>query len=213
MTHTKTLVLVITACAVAGGSVQAATILTDDFQFGVGNPANVNGSISGWTKIGTNLFGGIGTENQILYPTSSEWAYFQTNGSNWAGIYRSTGTAGNTGDTITISFDLGGRSGADNYTGIFSVSLWNGDPGAGGSQLASLAAANPVEGAINSITLAHTLTSDASDLVVRFEAGTAGSGFEQAIIDNVVVDLQSVPEPSSATLGCIGMLALLRRKR
>ena len=195
---------------------QAATIiLSDDFQAGVANPANVNGSIPGWTKIGANLFNGIGTEdNAVAYPTASEWAYFQTNQTSSSGMFRTTTSGGLLGQEVKVLFDLGGSSGAGNlYTGTFTVSLWDGSPTGGGTQLASLVPTNPAAGVSSPITLSHVLTANTTgNLFVQFNASVTpvGSAFDQAIIDNVLV---TIPEPSAALLGAFGALGLLRRRR
>lgn len=194
----------------------AAVILSDDFQFGVSNPANVNGSITNWTKTGSNLFGGIGTEENAVYPTTSDWAYFQTNGSSTAGMFRSSGVNGATGDLLSVTFDFGGRTNST-YTGAFTVSLWDGSPTAGGTMLFSTVPTNPAAGMISPITLQHTLTANTTgNIYVYFNAGVAGAAtFQQPLIDNVSLDLTpaAVPESSIALLGSLGAFVLLRRRR
>lgn len=194
----------------------AAVILSDDFQFGASNPANVNGSIANWTKTGSNLFNGIGTEDNAVYPTTSDWAYFQTNGSSSAGMFRSSGVNGATGDLLTLTFDFGGRTNST-YNGTFTVSLWDGSPTGGGTLLTSTVPANPAAGAISLITLQHTLTANTTgNIYVYFNAGVAGdANFRQPIIDNVSLSLTpiAVPEPSLALLGSLGAFGLLRRRR
>jgi MYXO-CTERM domain-containing protein len=129
-----------------------------------------------------------------------------------AGIYKSTGVTGSINETITISFDLLGRSDSAVYTGTFTASLWDGVPGVG-TQLVSNVPVNPAAGITSAISFSTTLVSNtAANLHVAFNAGVSGNGaFQQAIIDNVLVT--AVPEPSVALLGGLGMLALLRRRR
>ncbi|MFD0894301.1 hypothetical protein KBB96_09820 [Luteolibacter ambystomatis] len=204
-------------CIIAAGlaaQAHAAVILTDNFTAA----GTTNGSIVNWTETGANLFGGIGTEAAAKHPGgtgSGIWAYFQTNETSAAGMYRSTLTSGLAGDTITLTFDFGGNTNSDLYTGTFTVSLWDGDPTVGGStQLASLTPVNPASGAVSPITLQTTLVSNtAGSIYVRFNAGVTspGSGFDQPIIDNVVVTL--VPEPSACLFGALGLSVLLRRRR
>lgn len=202
-------IIAATACVTL--PLQAATILTDTFDAN----GNVNGSITGWTETGTNLYGGVGTESNAAYPTASGWAYFQINQTNNAGMYRSTGVTGLTGQTITLTFDLGGKNNVQVYNGAFTASIWDGTPGAAGStQLTSTTPANPAAGAFTSVSLATTLTANTTEnLFVQFNAGNAPTNdFRQALIDNVRVT--QVPEPSATTLlGSVGLLTLLRRRR
>lgn len=188
----------------------ASVILSDTF------PTASVGSVPGWTKIGSNLFGqGVGVEANANHPGSPTelWAFFQTDQTGTAGIYRSTGTVGLDGQTVTLTFDLGGNSGGNLYTGAFTASIWDGNPTAGGTQLSSVVPANPAAGAINVGNLSYTFIGDTTgDLYVQLNAGTTGTGngFRQAIADNVLV---TIPEPSAALLGGLGALALLRRRR
>lgn len=165
------------------------TILSDSF------PTATAGSMTGWTKIGSNLYNGIGVEANLNHPGGSgsgNWAYFQTNASSTAGMFQSTGVSGSIGDVIIVNFSLGGNAGANLYTGKFTVSLWDGSPTGGGTRLNSLVASNPASGVTSSITLSTTLAANTTgNLYVQFNASnTAAPGngnFNQAIIDNVVV--------------------------
>lgn len=207
---------IITAVLFAGltGIGQSATIILND----TFTTANVNGSVPGWTKTGANLFGGIGVETNTNYPTGSgSWAYFQTNGADNSGMFRSTGTVGLDAQVIIFNFDLGGNNSANLYTGSFTASIWDGSPTGGGTQLATINPTNPAGGVRSPITLSHTLAADTTNnIFVQFNAtntsaGNGGNGnFNQAIVDNVLV---TIPEPSTAFLGALGALCLLRRRR
>lgn len=189
----------------------ATTILQDGFA------TTSVGDVAGWTETGGNLFGqGIGVSNNADYPggTASNWAFFQTNETTIAGMFRSTGTVGLNTQTIIFTFDLGGHNSAGNrYTGSFTASIWDGSPTGGGTQLATINPANPGAGVSSPITLSHTLTANTTNnIFVQFNAGvtSAGSDFDQALVDNVLV---TIPEPSIALLGAFGTLCLLRRRR
>lgn len=180
----------------------ATTILLDDKFDTISS-----GSVPGWTEIGSDRWGGVGVEFQ----NGSNSVYFQTaDGVNaTAGIYRDLGATGTDGDTITISFDFG--SSPSVYTGVFTVSLWDGTPG--GTLLGSYVPANQLANTIASFSFDVELTSNTvSNLFVQFNAGSSGSAsFEQPRLDNVLVTV--VPEPASALLGGLGLLGLLRRRR
>jgi hypothetical protein len=192
---------------------QSATIILQD-----GFPTTSIGSVAGWTKIGSNLFGqGIGVSNNADYPggTASNWAFFQTNNSSTAGMFRSTGTVGLSAQTIIFSFDLGGHANAANrFNGSFTASIWDGSPTAGGTQLATINPANPSAGVSSPITLSHTLAANTTgNIFVQLNAVGANAGadnFDQGLVDNVLV---TIPEPSTALLGALGALCLLRRRR
>jgi hypothetical protein len=197
-------IIFMSAALFASHAGAATTLLSETFS------ELSSGSVPGWTETGSDLFGGVGVE--VLFGVGSSHAFFQTNGSSVAGIYKSTGVTGSINETITISFDLLGRSDSAVYTGIFTASLWDGVPGVG-TQLVSNVPVNPAAGITSAISFSTTLVSNtAANLHVAFNAGVSGDGdFEQAIIDNVLVT--AVPEPSAALLGGLGMLALLRRRR
>ena len=79
--------------------------------------------------------------------------------------------------------------------------------------LASLVLTNPAAGVSSPITLSHVLTAIATgNLFVQFNASVTapGSTFDHGIIDNVLV---TIPEPSAALLGLLGLLRLLGRRR
>lgn len=177
----------------------AATILSDTFS------TDIVGSVPGWTETGSNLFGqGVGVEGGN--------AFFQIDAASIAGIYKDTGIMGLLSETITIAFDFRGKNNAEVYTGVFTASLWDGVPGVG-TQLGSNVPVNPAAGVTSPISFGTILGSNtASNLYVAFNAGVSGNGnFQQPLIDNVLVT--SVPEPSAALLGGLGLLALLRRRR
>lgn len=209
-------------------SAHATTLFSDNFDA----DGTVNGSVTGWTKTGSNLFGGIGTEVNANHPANSTssgavgtgsgvWAYFQTNASSTAGMYRSIGSGALAGQTLNLTFDFGGESGSNYYQGVFIASLWDGDPLAGGTQLGATvisptsASATPSSGSFGFFSLPVLLTANTvGNVYIKFDAGVASSGFQQAIVDNV--SLTSVPEPS--TYGLIGASALaavavIRRRR
>lgn len=180
------------------------TLLSDAFN------TTSSGSVPGWTEIGSDRWGGVGVENT---QNGSAQVYFQTaDGVNaTAGIYRSLGVTGNEDDTITISFDFGSSTGTT-YAGVFTASLWDGTPGSG-TLLGSYVPANQSPGVVVPFSFDVLLNSNtAGNMFVQFNAGSSGGGaFEQARLDNVLVT--SIPEPSAALLGGLGLLALLRRRR
>lgn len=62
--------------------------------------------------------------------------------------------------------------------------------------------------AFNSLAIVCSFAATA-DLWVQFETGASGNGgFQQALIDSVVVQLVPVPEPSTLALAALGLLAL-----
>lgn len=207
--------ILLAASAALATHATAAVILTETFDAA----GAVNGSIVNWTKTGANLFGGIGTESSANHPGgvgSGIWGYFQTNETSSSGMYRSTGVNGFAGETITLTFDLGGNSTASGnlYTGVFTAALWDGNPTAGGTLLTTLNPVNPVAGATTPVTVQTTLSSNTTGAIyVQFNAGVTapGSTFDQAIIDNVLVT--QVPEPSVTLLGSLALLTLARRRR
>lgn len=81
----------------------------------------------------------------------------------------------------------------------------------GGNGPANLAAGG--DKALNEFTINNTGNLTGSNLFVQFETTTSQSGFQQALIDSVVV--QVIPEPSTfaTLLGGVGALVLLRRPR
>lgn len=198
----KMKIIGITSLLLAAHAGAATTLLSDTFE------TASSGFVTDWTEIGSDRWGGVGVEFQ----NGSNTVYFQTaDGVNaTAGIYRSLGVTGNEDDTITISFNFGSSSGTD-YNGVFTASLWDGTPG--GTLLGSYVAADQPQNAISSFSFDVLLNANtAGNMFVQFNAGSSGGGaFEQARLDNVLVT--SIPEPSAALLGGIGLLALLRRRR
>lgn len=184
---------------------KAVTLLSEPFNTPSGD------FVTGWTEIGSNLYGGVGVEHQTG-PENDYQAYFQTgDGPNSAGIYRDLGVAGTAGETITIGFDFIGvtyQSGL--YSGVFTASLWDGTPG--GTLLGSYVPTNPGLGVIApesfNVLLSSTTT---NNLFVQFNAASAGGAFQQPRLDNVLVTV--VPEPSVALLGGLGLFGMLRRRR
>jgi hypothetical protein len=146
---------------------------------------------------------------------TSHWAYqsIGTNSESLAtialqfdvGSFTDAGGLRNLGVTFSLYQSDGSFSGADNanivgavgVTLIDSFSVTTGD----------IAAGAMVPGLTGSLDLATANTT--GELFLHITNFAAGTGEPWAAVDNLVV----VPEPSTALLGGIGVLALLRRRR
>ncbi|YCM47069.1 PEP-CTERM sorting domain-containing protein (plasmid) [Verrucomicrobiaceae bacterium 227] len=134
----------------------------------------------------------------------------------------------NIGDVISYSVDinaLGAIGGQNNTTSNVTLSLDFGNGLVGGANLiadgvdGSTAGATPYANtAHETLSLMHTVTATdvaggVLQVVATLNTPDAGSGGGNAYIDNIVVSVEPIPEPSSIALLGFGLLGLLRRRR
>ena len=175
---------------------------------------------NGWQYTLTTTFGAApGQESSpATQPTpdsGANWGFLNAFGDGGQKMWIDTGyNIANLGDSYLLQFYTGGKNESTfTFTGTLTASLWAGNPNAGGTLLGSGIGINPAANvaAFNSIEIVNSFAATA-DLWVQFETGASGNGgFQQALIDSVVVQLVPVPEPSTLALAALGLLALCRR--
>lgn len=207
------------AVFVSLATADATVIFTSDFE-GLGNtddntlatydkyppsPANWDPSNTGYksSDAGANLVG-----------TNSVWSFRYTN----SGLTSKDGVIGSltAGMTITVTFDAfldtGGADGGEIGIVTFDGTLSRTDTSGGMVKNTSsvLTSSGFSAGTGNSITYTADGTEGTigDDVAIRFIGATTSAN-----IDNVTVNVTSVPEPSIAFLGSLGLLGLLRRRR
>ncbi|NWK55067.1 PEP-CTERM sorting domain-containing protein [Verrucomicrobiaceae bacterium N1E253] len=157
-----------------------------------------DGTITGWTESNTTT--------QLGYVINPGSGFTQpTEGNNAALVMNQTisqnlgGFILNTGDTVTVEFDV-----------------WRGNAGNGSTLLINFAglgtqAASGVTQSISSQSFNFVITSDGvttGDL--SFQSTIGGNDYR---IDNIAVSYTAVPEPSSTALLGLGGIALILRRR
>ena len=207
----KTLSLaVLTAISLAGPASAAIVIAGGNGDFESTNVSDMtyygpaNGiydgpftSVEGWT-----FSGGSGSNFRWLFdnttpfgPVDGTYALnlTQANGT-FANVATTSVTGLVNGEEYTLSFDTAARSGA---FGTITVDV-------DGTQVGSF---NQTVGT-SYVTQSYTFTATGPTATVAFNYGATlnGNGY---MLDNVTV----IPEPSTALLGGLGLLALLRRRR
>jgi hypothetical protein len=131
--------------------------------------------------------------------TGAQVGYVNSDNSIWTG----TVTTLTLGETYTLTVDVGSRSGF--ASSGFQIGMFT----TGDTPLAVSGFINPVDDdAMHAYSVNYTHTSGSGPLYIML---SNASGSSQTSFDNV--RLTSVPEPSAALLGGLGMLALLRRRR
>jgi hypothetical protein len=188
--------------------------------------------------IWTTIFGGFYATGNGLTPTAgSEYLAATTNNQEQRGFYDAQlGTHTVAAGTYVVTFDIGITNSfafADRITPIIgltgnlsSSADINNDNGArllntlDGSNV-SLMSSTPTPATVGFQTWTLTYTVDAGASVIgqdlgfwaKFYTGNNPSAAKGYAFDNFSVDFTAIPEPSSALLGGIGMLYLLRRRR
>lgn len=216
------LAAVIATMAMAASSHAATIIPTNGFNVGTTLPnpdqwgQNYSVTAGGWTMAQTANGGGrviignpIGYGGQATPQEGTGQAQF-SNGANSNTTAQSlTDTANNTftvGDEVTMLFYLAGRAGGT-AAATLNVSLV-------GADTISLGSFTAVQGDTNWVlTTSNTATITTAGIYnVRFSyANSPDSVDRTTYLDSVSYSV--VPEPSTALLGGLGLLALLRRRR
>jgi hypothetical protein len=178
-------------------SVNAATIFTETFESGAsGWNLNASPGTSTTDIVSVDLGLGDGASNVLRIATGS---FYQIAESPTINLTDAT--------FATITFDYGDTNGGG--TRFISVDLWDGSTW---RDLSGSISHNTANG-----ELTYNVTTVAwfgSGNKFRFEGKNAGGGGTQyTYIDNVVITSDAIPEPTSALLGSLGLLALLRRRR
>ena len=172
--------------------------------FGIENPGGgaYTGAAGGGTPSGAN-----GTNVAFLN---------QDNSGLFAGIFQNVGSLqANTQYTMTIA--IGQR--LDRTNGSIEFGLYNAATGAtniwtGGTALATDTEVSTVAGSFQDFTVTFTTGATVSnDIYVAARYTETGANLIQASLDNVRLDATVVPEPSTALLGGLGILGMLRRRR
>mgnify|MGYP001023921038 CR=1 FL=1 len=209
----KTMKLVALSLFVGAGASTAATIYTNNF-------ATTTGIVQ-WDDGGTihdiswnTEVNGTGGLSGAPGDTTGTWLY--SNGPDIS-ILLSDTVGANT--TYSLSVEFGDRSGLNN--GNPSLRLGFGStPGA--NYLTPTISVTPATIDNGWVTWTQTFTTGAAPVglgqALRIELvnqgiGTPGLGNVQMISDNLKLTAEAIPEPSTALLGGLGLLALLRRRR
>lgn len=152
-----------------------------------------NGTATGWTN------GTPAVANDYKFNTTNGTSQFQVNlealSSSSAPFYQNLGTL-DTESTITLTFAL-------TVAGTMDAAIWS---NGGLTALATLGTTSTVG------TKTLTVSNVAAGTAIRigfWDTTTSGN----PMIDNVTMSVVAVPEPHSALLGGLGVLALLRRRR
>jgi hypothetical protein len=197
--RTKSLLAFLTAGTFGAAAVNAATILSENF-----NASTTASPPSGWnlnaspgtstttiTSVDIGQTGGVSNVLQI-----ATGSFYQI---------AETPTLNLTGATLaTIAFDYGDTNGGG--TRFISVDFFNGTTWVNVS--------GNISHNTNNGPLSYNVTTGfGANNKFRFEGKNAGGGGQQnTYIDNVLITADVIPEPSATLLGGLGFLMLLRRR-
>lgn len=205
------------------------------------NPDGNSGSVNVWTTSNTGVSGfflGNSANNaggSAAGAGTSAWAVYAQSLSNAFATHTFSGGALAVGQTVSLDFDNGWlvdfavvgiklRNGSTDlmtfsFTGGQSnyartdaggtASTTEGFTGNGGTFSFTLNSATSYSSSFRSASWSGSISNLAVDNIQVFNIG-AGTGANHDVFFN---NLTVVPEPSSAALGLIGTLALLRRRR
>jgi hypothetical protein len=197
---------IITAFAVATTAAANGALYISDFQSDA-----VGSTPAGWTNV--RAFSGVGTSTE---GGANDRAIIKQSGDGAYTAVLNLGQAGVIGNVITLSLNYGQYS----TNGSSSVFWQLGTVSGAGvftsfsetRQTASTTGTNfwgATNGEVAGTAYTHTFTiADSSNNLAVQLGATASTGFGG--FDNVIV---TIPEPSAALLGALGVLGLLRRRR
>jgi len=209
------------ASLLSTGLAGAATTLIDpttnngSFEYvnGVNNPAftakithwdtHSEGDVDNWT-----LWAGVATSSDdsgIQHSTSTtdgvRFAFLQPGNA----VYNLTSYFAAAGDSFTFSWDhIGG-----NYAHTVSLVYFN------GTDVISIAASGVDSGTApgNGKGGTYVIPDDSPAIGYQIGLGVVNNSVDWPNIDNFVLSVESVPEPSTALLGGLGLLALFQRRK
>lgn len=209
----KKFTLVTAASLLIGASSQAALFANGSFETGTLPDAD------NWVRTGNDnqvkISGSIGSFNPGP-SNGSRYVHFGSGGALGGSIAQTFDTLA--GATYAVSFDFGTYgpgAGAVGLASALRVSVNNvlastqdyNDPT--GSTYSSTAAVSPTYN--DSLNRNFTFTASSTSTTLTFLDITSGGSNYDIGLDNITVNM--VPEPSTALLGMLGSLALLRRRR
>lgn len=190
--------------------------VTGGYTLGASQTLSGSGTVSGDMNVSGTL--SPGNSPGILYTGSQLWA----NGANYNfQMLDAIGTAGSGYDQIVITgtLDL-----SDLTAGGFDINIWSlssTGPDVSGN---ALNFDNSINQQWTIVTTTEGITGfDAGDFLINLNARNGTNGFSNALeggffslsatTNNLILNYTAIPEPGAALLGCLSILALLRRRR
>jgi hypothetical protein len=162
-------------------------------RFDWGHSATV-GAGSGYG--GLTFYNGTSDGGSELFLIGNPWWGAATDG-EW-------NISGGTGDNFTGVSSAGMKSGvAKMDLGAGTVSLWVGATGS------TIDVSNPADASVSGISSLAGIRG----IRINGYNGSASQSFDNLTIATTLAEVNAVPEPTSALLGGLGLLALLRRRR
>jgi len=224
MKFTKNILLAAALASFTVGSASGATVLTDGFNNGAITDnwdANTTTTSGQWSITQTISNGGrtiagtpFGYGGQPTAPQAGSGQAQFSNG--WSGtgysasIKDTTGYAFTVGQTVSLNFFMSGRGGSNDIGTLdLTVALIDVTTNAVINSFGTFSA-NDNDNSWQSKTTADYTIVTAGTYGVRFSTVAEG-GDRTTYLDSVSYNV--VPEPSTALLGGLGVLALLRRRR
>jgi hypothetical protein len=220
MKFTKNILLAAALASFNVGSASGATVLTDGFNNGAitdnweANTTTASGQWSITQTTGRTIAGNpFGYGGQPTAPQAGTGQAQFSNG--WSGtgysasIKDTTGYAFTVGQTVSLNFFMSGRNGADDGTLDLTVALIDVATDAVINSFGTFSATDNDNSWQSKTTADYTIVT-AGTYGVRFSTVAEG-GDRTTYLDSVSYNV--VPEPSTALLGGLGVLALLRRRR
>ena len=199
------------ALVLTSAASQAATVLNPSFEADIaGEGNNPGGSFTGWVVSGAAGYQDLPGTTYTPLPTDGiQNAYANFGTGVLSQLTSEVITAGN---TYTFTVDVGLLSAFAGTGSLGTIRLF-GSTGGPSVSIAELTGLAPTAGTyLTNQTISYTALASADPfagqsvgIALINQAGT------QVIFDNVRFDV--IPEPSTALLGGLGALALLRRRR
>jgi hypothetical protein len=196
------------------GTLAPITYTTGDASFGAtrtGGALMLNlqgsGGDGGWASLDYNFATSANAFNSPLTIEFDMWADSAPVSYSWVGYGLGASQGG-----LFSAYPVGGN--ITQAQGVQTIKLVISDTAGTGSAFNGVTNGAKVETFMNGVSqgvVAKTLTANDGFLTFRANPAAWAGGYGLGYVDNLSVSV--VPEPSAALLGCMGMLAFLRRKR